>query len=112
LCALTLEGSTSLASTFSGTPASPKGLTFSGKQVSCPAMMALPLIPVGHLLVIGQLQGFRMMGLGASAFTTRQVERLPAFRAEVVGVPFGGSALSADSRARGCQVATERGGGG
>ena len=50
--------------------------------------MALPLI------VIGPLQGFRMMDLGGSAFTTRQVGPLPAFRAEVVGVPFGGGALS------------------
>ena len=60
--------------------------------------MALPLI------VIGPLQGFRMMGLGGSAFTSgegaanhhtasRAASSVQS-RAEVVGVPFGGGALS------------------
>jgi hypothetical protein len=40
------------------------------------------------------MMGFGGTALGGSAFTTRQVGRLPAFRAEVVSVPFGGTALS------------------
>jgi hypothetical protein len=70
----------------------------------------LPLISA-ELILIRWISGLRALGfsglpLGGNAFTTQQVGQLPAFRADVHGVPIQRwHPLPADLNAQGCQVA-------
>ena len=58
---------------------SEKGWYFHGTQVSCPVLMALPLLPVIFTMHVRQFQGFRamvfggMIPLSGSAFSTQRI---------------------------------------
>ena len=101
-CALTPEGLRFLTFVFSPWQQAREGHE---SQVRRPVPTTLPLISA-ELMLIGWISGLGATGfggspLGGNAFTTRQVGRVLAFRADVRGAPFRRRRpLPADSNAR------------